>query len=132
MNGTDVIVKVNTGTVGVPVWTAVGKQQGLKISEKVGSIDQSGKEDQKRRVIGGRYEASITLDALYVPDDVAYQALKTAFRAGTLVQLETVEAGTAKETCSAVCTGIDSDFPDQGSATISASFDVDGDWTAAP
>lgn len=132
MNGSDVIIKVNTGTPTVPVWTVVGKQSGLKISEKVGVIDGSGKEDGERVVEGGRYEATLTLDALYVPTDAAYTALRTAFRSAALTKVQTIVSGTAKEHADALISGMDGDFPDQGSATISVTLEVSGAWTTEP
>ncbi len=132
MNGTDVIIKVNTGTDIAPVWVSVGKQQGAKLSEKVGYIDESSKDAMERAGSAGRYEGSLSLDALYVPSDTAFTYLKTSFRAGTKVQVEIEEAGTPTEKAMAVITQMDTEWPDQDSATISATFDLDGAWVALP
>lgn len=131
MNGTDVIIQVNTGTVAVPVWTSVGKQQGAKLSEKVGYVDESSKDAMERAGSAGRYEGTLSLDALYVPDDTAFTYLKTSFRAGTKVQVQVVESGTATEVALAVITQMDTEWPDQDAATISATFEIDGAWAAA-
>ena len=132
MNGTDVIIKVNTGTDAAPTWVAVAKQQGAKLSEKVGFVEESSKDARERAGSAGRYEGTLSLDALYVPSDTAFTYLKTSFRAGTKVQVEIEEAGTPTEKASAVITQMDTEWPDQDAATISATFEIDGAWTALP
>lgn len=131
MNGTDVIVQVNTGTDVTPAWTPVAKQRGASLSEKNDAIDMSSKDGREYEGIAGRYSAEMKLDALYVPDDTAYMALKTALRDGTLVKLQTEEAGAATEQCSAFISELSSDYPDQDAATISATFTITGPITPA-
>jgi hypothetical protein len=90
----------------------------------------SSKESRKQRVIPGRYSATMTLDALYVPNDAAYVALKAAMRNGTLAHLVRLEEGTALEEADAVVNSISEKAPDQEGAVISASFTIDNGWTA--
>ena len=78
MNGTDVLVLVNTGTNESPVWTAVGSQRDCSFEETNEEIDMSSEDGRAKRVIAGRYASTLSLDALYVPDDTAYLDLKTA------------------------------------------------------
>lgn len=82
MNGTDILLLVNTGTPGSPVYEVVGSQRDVTFEETTDEIDVSSKDGRAKRVLPGRYSASISLDALYVPTGAAYQALKDAMRNG--------------------------------------------------
>ena len=124
MNGTDVLLLVD-GEV-------VGSQRDVTFEENTAEIDVSSKTaGRAQRVIAGRYTSSISLDALYVPTDTAYQSLKAAKRAGTLVQVVRQEDGTDLEEADALITSLSEAFPDQGEATISISLTIDGDWAPA-
>lgn len=131
MNGTDVLLLVRTAE-GPDVFTAVGSQRGLTREESVAEVDVSSKDSAAMRVIGGRYGATLSLDALYVPDDTAFLALKTAFRDRDLVRVRISEAGTAVEQADALITGMSETYPDQDAATITVGLRVDGEWTAVP
>lgn len=131
MNGADVIVRVNTGTLATPVWTTVGSQRDTSRTESTDAIDHSSKDSRNRRVIGGRYESEVSLEGLFVPTDVAYLALRAAMRAGTLVQLQFTGVGALPEKASALCTELEEEYPDQDAAEVSAEFAVDGAWTTA-
>lgn len=129
MNGTDLLLLANTGTPSVPVYEAVGSQRDCTIEESSDTIDFSSKTSRAQRVRPGRYSSTISLDALYVPTDDAYLALKAANRNGTLILVAREESGTVTETVSAKIDSISESFPDQGEATISVSLTVDGFWT---
>ncbi len=120
MNGSDVLLLVD----GV----AVGSQRGVTFAETTAEIDMSSKDSRAFRLIGGRYKSTISLDALYVPDDTAYQALKTAKRAGTLIQVNRQEEGSILESCNALITELSEEAPDQEGCTVSISMTVDGEW----
>lgn len=128
MNGTDFLLLVNTGTPEVPAYTVVGSQRDATIDEATATIDVSSKDSRAQRVLPGRYSSTITLDALYVPDDIAYQALKKANRDGELILVARQENGVVTETCLAKIDSMSESFPDQGEATISISLTVDGEW----
>lgn len=129
MNGTGFLLMVNTGTEEVPAYTVVGSQRDATVDETTDTIDVSSKDGRARRVLPGRYGSTISLDALYVPDDAAYQALKAANRSGELILVAREENDVVTETASAKVDSISESFPDQGEATISISLTVDGDWT---
>jgi TP901-1 family phage major tail protein len=128
MNGTDFVLLVNTGTEQSPSYVVVGSQRDATVDETTESIDVSSKDGRAKRVLPGRYSSTISLDALYVPDDAAYQALVTANRTGELILVAREEAEVVIETASAVVTSISGSFPDQGEATISVSLEIDGEW----
>ena len=129
MNGTDLLILANTGTPGVPAYSVVGCQRDASIDEASATIDVSCKDSRAQRVLPGRYSGTISIDALYVPDDAAYQALKNANRDGTLILIAREENGVVTETVPAKIDSIGGKFPDQAEAAISISLTIDGFWT---
>lgn len=130
LNGTDLLILANTGTVEVPVYEAVGSQRDASVDESTDIIDYSNKESRNRRVGPGRYSSTVSLDALYVPDDAAYAVLKSAMRTGTTVVMAKQVSDVVTETATAVVASLSETFPDQAEATVSASFEIDGAWEA--
>lgn len=128
-NGTDVLLLVNTGTPLVPVYEVVGSQRDVTFDEATEEIDVSSKDSRAKRVLPGRYSASISLDSLYVPTNDAYQALRSAMRDGELILVARQNDGVTEETADALVTTLSESFPDQGEATVSTSLTVDGEWT---
>lgn len=128
MNGSEILVLVNTGTPSVPVYEAVGYQRDATFTENTAEIDVSSKESRSKRVIAGRYSAEMQLDALYVPTDDGYQALLDAMRDGELIKVARQEEEVTIETADALVTSISSRAPDQGESTISVSLTLDGAW----
>jgi len=128
MNGTDVLLLVNTGTPSAPSYEVVGSQRDVTFEEATEEIDVSSKDSRAKRVLPGRYSSSLSLDALYVPTNADYQALKDAMRNGTLILVAREEDGVTTETADALITGLSEAFPDQGEATISVSLTIDGFW----
>lgn len=129
MNGTDLLLLANTGTPSVPVYEAVGSQRDATIEETTATIDISSKESRAMRVLPGRYSGSISLDALYVPSDAAYQALRTANRDGELILVARQLDGVVQEIATAKIDSMSETFPDQAEATISISLTIDGFWS---
>lgn len=130
MNGTDLLLLANTGTPGTPVYEAVGSQRDSTFDEANATIDVSSKDSRAQRVLNGRYSGTVSLDALYVPTNAAYQALRTASRAGDLILICREEYGVAIETVDAKIDTMSESFPDQGEAVISVSLTIDGFWQA--
>jgi TP901-1 family phage major tail protein len=128
INGSDVLLLVNTGTELVPAYEVVGCQRDVTFEETTEEIDVSCKDQREKRVLPGRYSASISLDALYVPSDDAYLALKAAKRNGELILVAREYDGATEETANALITSMSEAFPDQGEATISISLTIDGAW----
>jgi hypothetical protein len=124
MNGTDLLVLANIGTPESPSYMVVGCQRDATFEEASDTIDVSCKESRAQRVLPGRYSGTLSLDALYIPDDQAYLALRTANRAGELILIARQEFGVVTETFSAKVDSLSQAFPDQGEATVSASFTI--------
>lgn len=132
LNGADVLIFANTGTDAVPVWTVVGSQRDVTISEDTAVIDGSSKDGRAARVQAGRYSSTLSLDAVYVPGDAAYAALKTAFRAGTLIKCRIKESGVDKEEGKFLITSLERNHPDQEESTLSLDLSLDGSFTTLP
>ena len=128
MNGTDVLLLVNTGTAAVPSYEAVGSQRDVSFEEATEEIDVSSKDGRSKRVLPGRYSATLSLDALYVPTDAAYLALKDAMRDGELIMVAKQNDSETTETADGLITSMSESFPDQCEGTISISLTIDGDW----
>ncbi len=128
-NGTDILLYVNTGTTAVPVYEAVGSQRDVTFDQGNEEIDLSSKESRAKVVIPGRYSAGISLDALYVPTDDAFLALRDACRDGELILVARTEDDVTTETASAMIASMSETFPDQGEAAISISLTISGEWT---
>jgi TP901-1 family phage major tail protein len=128
VNGTDILILVNTGTDQSPTYTAVGSQRGATLDETNEEIDMSSKDSRAGRVIAGRYGSTISLDGLYVPSNAAYQALVTASRAGNLIKIRVSEEGTETEEADALITTMSKEAPDQDAAVISIELTIDGEW----
>lgn len=131
MNGADILLLVNTGTEETPVYEAVGSQRDGSVDEATATIDVSSKDGRAQRVLPGRYSSTLSLDALYVPSDTAYLALKGANRQGEMILVARQVNGVVIETALAKIDSMSESYPDQAEATISISMTVDGEWVEA-
>ena len=129
INGSDVLVLVNTNTPAVPMYEAVGSQRDVTFDEATEAIDVSSKDSRATRILPGRYSSSLSLDALFVWTDNGYRALRDAMRDGDLILVARQDAGVTMETADALITSLSESFPDQGEATVSISMDIDDFWT---
>lgn len=121
-NGTAVLVLID-GDV-------IGSQRGVTFEENTAEIDVSSKGSRAMRVVGGRYSATVSLDALYVPDDNGYERLQAAMRNGSLVTVIREEEGAVLESAAALVTKLSEQAPDQDAATVSATLRIDGEWVS--
>lgn len=129
LNGMDILLYVNTGTLLSPVWEAAAGQRGASFEESTDEIDASSKDSRSKRVLAGRYGATISMDGLYLPSESAYQALQAAMRNGDAILVRRQEEGVDVEQASAIITALSMDAPDNDVATCSVSLTIDGDWT---
>ena len=129
LNGAKVVVGVNVGTDASPVFSILGHQRGVTFDESVEAIDMSSKESEARKVEGGRYQSSVSLESLYVPSSNEYGVLRTRFRNREKVLVRRQLEGQDWEEASVLITSLSEDFPDQAEATVSLTLEVDGKWT---
>lgn len=128
INGADVLILVNVGTEIAPDYKIVGSQRGVTFSETTDEIDVSSKEARAGRYLPGRYGATITLDALYMPSDDGYLTLLSAMRNGEFVTVRVQEEGAQVEQANAIVTDLSRTAPDQDASTCSVTLRVDGEW----
>jgi len=122
MNGTDILIAID-GDI-------VGSQRDVTYDETTAEIDVSSKDSRAGRFLPGRYGATMSLDALYVPDDTAYSALQSAMRNGDMVEVWSMEESVVIESADAIVTSLSRSGPDQGEATVSISLRIDGEWAS--
>lgn len=122
MSGTDILIWIDGD--------AVGSQRDVTLDETTEEIDVSSKDGREMRVLPGRYGATISLDALYVPTGAAYLALQAAMRTGAFVEVVVLENGVVLESADAIVTSLSRSGPDQGEATVSCGLRIDGAWVS--
>ena len=131
--GHGVLLKVNTGTVGVPVWTEIGSQRDMSIENTTDIIDVSSKESNNDETLPGRRRWAISGDALYIKDTADFNKLRSAFEADTdanrKIQVMEVHDATNVRWIYAWIESMTETFPDNAEATISISLRATGDWT---
>lgn len=125
------LVKVNTGTAELPVWTAVGSQRDAKLNRDMGTVDVSTKSSGGwEESMAGNRSWSIEANALYVPDDTAYEALEDAWDARSTVHVQVEEANGDTYDGDAYITSFPKSFPNSPEAvTIDVTFKGTGALT---
>lgn len=126
--GEDIVLLVNTGTEESPNYEIVAGQRGATFPETTEEIDASSKDSTAFRVIHGRNKSTITMDALYIPDDDAYLALKAAKRNREFILVRRREEGADAEEARAIITSLSRNAPDNDVATLDIALTIDGDW----
>lgn len=127
--GIDILVKINTGTEGAPVWTAIGAQQDATLNRSAGVITVSTKEATGWvENIAGLKEWSIDCDALLLDSDSAFTKLEECFNARTRVQVQFTRTGKTYQGY-AFITDFPIEAPVEGCATISITLTGDGALT---
>lgn len=126
MNGSDILIGIDDGT-GIEI---VGSQRGATFTETTEEIDVSSKDSRNRRVLPGRYGATVSGEALYVPDDAAYLMLQDAMRNGDTVIVIREEEDIYLESADAIITSLGTDAPDQAETVVSFDLTIDGAWVS--
>lgn len=130
MNGSAVLLLVNTGTDQSPIWTAVGVQTGLTRETTRNLIEVSGKDDDHTKWVYGRRDDTVSLEAVYVPDDAGVQALRQALEQKQVIKIRRSEDGTAVEEADALIKSISEEWPDNDKSTVSVDLQLNSEWTA--
>lgn len=126
MDGKQILVLADEGS---GTYTAVAEQTSLSWENTVNLIEAGSKEDGHTKWIPGKKDGTVTLEAAYVPDDTAYQALKTAYQDSVSVILRRSENGTEVEEAEAWVSTMSGEAPDNERATISIEFQLNESWT---
>jgi len=128
MNGSDILLLMNTGTEVAPVYEVLGSQRGASFTESTANRDASSKDSRAQMVEPGRYSSTVSGEALYVPTEDGYQALLDAMRDGTKILIRASEDAIEIEQASCVVNTITRNAPDQETALCTFELTVDGDW----
>ncbi len=129
ISGTDILLYVNTGTEEAPIYTVVGSQRNLSRERTRNIIDASSKDSDNESILPGRKSSTLTLDALYVPDNSAYQAMDDAYDSGDFLLAQIYVDGVATHEASVLIESMSEEYPDDDVATISVTLHVDDGWT---
>jgi len=122
----DILLAIDDGS-GLEI---IGSQRGATFTENTEEIDVSSKDSRNKRVLSGRYSASVSGEALYVPDDAAYLMLQSAMRNGTTVIVIREEEDVYLESADAIITSLGTEAPDQDAVTVSFDLVLDGAWSS--
>lgn len=135
MRGVDILIFVDTDTTGTtPNWVAAGGQRNATLTETSEALDTTTKDtgDGAYEYDYGLYGWSISGDGVYVPNDAAFQHLKTAMRTRKKVKIRIQEEGEYTEEGTALITSLETDAPYDDNATYSMEFQGTGKLTAVP
>lgn len=122
MRGADVLVKVNTGTTEVPVWTTIGGQRDARVRRGTDSMDTTTKDSEGayREEITTFINWTVSCDGLIVKADAGATALRNAWRNRDILQVEVMWDDTGEERGPARLESLEEGAPYEDSATYSA------------
>jgi hypothetical protein len=137
LTGNDVVLHVNTGTAGSPVYELFGYQRGVSYEQAREMIDASHKGSDHAQSVYGRQSTTLTLDALVPNPDIGavatHQALFDAQNDKTSLLVRYIRgAGSAGEQIlesEALVGTITEEGPDNDVATISVELTLQAPLT---
>lgn len=129
IDGAAVLVLVNLGDDVTPKWTPVAEQTNLSTESTRNLIEASSKDSDHTKWIYGKQDDTVSLEALYVPNDAAFKALEDAMKNKESVVLRRTENGTDIEEATALVSTISKEWPDNDASTVSVEFQLDEPWT---
>jgi len=89
VKGIDVYLKVNTGTVGSPVWQKIGGQSGADFPRGLATMDVTDKDsggDEEH--LPGNRNWSVSFDAFLIEDNAGFLEIEDSYRADPPTQLQ--------------------------------------------
>lgn len=132
VKGVDVLIYVNTGTDTMPVWTVVGGQRSATLSEEAETIDVTTKGSIAQEFEYGLYNWTISCDGIYIKDDTAYAALRSAIRQQKKVKVRIKEGDVYTAEGLAIVTSSELEAPYDDAATYSVELQGTGPLTENP
>lgn len=122
VSGTDIYVKVNTGTEGSPVWTKVGGQKDASFSRSAETVDETDKDSAGwKENAQGHKSWNIDFDMFLIEDDSGFIEIEDSYDNGTKKQFQLITP-TKTYQGKAVVTGLDISAPDGDKSTASFSL----------
>lgn len=133
LNGTQVLLMVFDATAneGAGEYVSVAEQTGLSMEESVNLIEASSKESDHTKWLYGKSDGTLSLEALYVPNDRGLALLKQAKKERKPILVRRDEAGQPIEQVEALIETISTEFPDNDNATVSVDLQLNGNWQTA-
>jgi predicted secreted protein len=95
VRGESCTLYVNTGSISVPVYTALGSEESLTLNRTGDNIDLSDKSSNWDLATGGKKSWEISANGIWVETDAAWNALETAFETDAreiLVKVKTLSS----------------------------------------
>lgn len=133
VRGVDILVMIDMDQTlatptGVPDWQAVGGQQNATFSDEVEAVDTTTKDnnDGGYDYEYGLYGWTVSCDGLYVKNNAAYGALKTAMRTRKKVKIRIQEEGQPVEEGTALVISRELEAGYEENATYSVEFQGTG------
>ena len=128
-SGTLVLIRIedpnNPGT-----YRTIGGQRGVDLSKTADLIDASTKDSASTVFLTGRLNSTLSLDSVFLPNDLAISDLKTHYTAKTQLKVRKQDSGTEIEEANAFVTEISESHPDNDVATYSIEIQIVGGWSA--
>jgi TP901-1 family phage major tail protein len=125
--GKDFILKINTGTASVPVWTPVGGQRGTSFKQTADEVDVTSKMSGGWKTTKpGLRSWSMDLDGLVVLNDTGAKAMEQAFDENKPVNLQLCYPDGTARTGWGALTDYSIDTPHDGEATLKGTVSGQG------
>ena len=121
---------VNGNTITIKIGdVVVGSERGCTIDSAAEMLDVSTKSDDDAAFIAGKRTDTVTLSSFYIVSDTAQAALRTAYEAGSVVEVDWVEGGASLNQCdNALVSSISISAPDHGPAEAEVVLQCSGGW----
>jgi predicted secreted protein len=89
------VLYINTGSISVPVYTALGSEESLTLNRSGDDIDLSDKSSNWNLITGGKKSWNVSANGLWVETDAAWNALETAYETDSreiLIKVKTISS----------------------------------------
>jgi predicted secreted protein len=124
--GTDIYLKVNTGTEGSPVWTKVGGQRDASMTPNLGSYDLTDKDSQGwEEPLPANRSIDIEFDSFLIENDAGYLEMIKGFWERKVLMLQLITPTKAFQGKFILSKG-PYKAPEGGAATVSFSLKSTG------
>lgn len=113
--GVDVLLKVNTGTIGVPVWTVVGGQTGATLNRSASTIETTDKQSAGWTEALASFKSwGLECDSFVVLGDAGLEKLIANFASKADIQVQ-IRVGAVGNASGYTLTGfgVITDFPEE-------------------
>ena len=123
INGDSILLTVNTGTEGSPVYTTVGASRSFSFTRTLDTIDvtHKGSTGKNKEYLAGSKGGTITVSSLYVESEAGIAQLEDSYENRTTLKVRYTIAGSAIKEADVFVTS----WAFEGSNDTEAIFNVD-------